>query len=194
MICVVCSGTKLFSLRHKYMYSISIDCEYHNSEFSVYSVCQFINNKYICLILPIKWTTIHNFMCLTRVVNKYIARKQLCSCLVHMCSAIKLMSARVKLCVWVWLINQNTLFFLWRSSPQWARASSLTKFLDHTWRTTVGRTPLDEWSAHRRDLYLTTQTSMPLAGFEPTISAGEWPQNYALDCAAIGTGNNTVTL
>jgi len=41
--------------------------------------------------------------------------------------------------------------------------------------TTVGRTPLDEWSARRRDLYLTThnihnrQTSMLLAGFEPTI-------------------------
>jgi len=32
-------------------------------------------------------------------------------------------------------------------------------FLDHTQRrTTVGRTPLDEWSARRRDLYLTTQT------------------------------------
>ena len=30
-------------------------------------------------------------------------------------------------------------------------------FLDHTQRrTTVGRTPLDEWSARRRDLYLTT--------------------------------------
>ena len=30
-------------------------------------------------------------------------------------------------------------------------------FLDHTQRrSTVGRTPLDEWSAHRRDLYLTT--------------------------------------
>jgi hypothetical protein len=33
--------------------------------------------------------------------------------------------------------------------------------------TTLGRTPLNEWSAHRRDLYLTThsthkrQTSMP---------------------------------
>jgi len=27
-------------------------------------------------------------------------------------------------------------------------------FLDHTQRcTTVGRTPVDEWSAHRRDLY-----------------------------------------
>ena len=41
-----------------------------------------------------------------------------------------------------------------------------------TWRrTTVGRTPLDEWSARCRDLYLTThntynrQTSMPPAGF-----------------------------
>jgi len=30
-------------------------------------------------------------------------------------------------------------------------------FRDHTqWRATVGRTPLDEWSARRRDLYLTT--------------------------------------
>jgi len=56
----------------------------------------------------------------------------------------------------------------WCSSPQWARVSSFTRFLDHTQRhTTVGRTPLNEWSAHRRDLYLTThntynrQTSMP---------------------------------
>ena len=56
-------------------------------------------------------------------------------------------------------------------------------FLDHTQRrTTVGRTPLDEWSALRRDVYLTThdthnrQISMPPVGFEPTISAGERPQ------------------
>ena len=68
-------------------------------------------------------------------------------------------------------------------------------FLDHTQRrTTVGRTPLDKRSARRRDLYLTTydtynrQISMPLVGFEPTISAGERPQTYALDRAATGTG------
>ena len=67
-------------------------------------------------------------------------------------------------------------------------------FLDHTQRlTTVGRTPLDEWSARRRDLYLTKhnthnrQTSMPPVGFEPTISAGERPQTYALDRAATGS-------
>jgi hypothetical protein len=33
-------------------------------------------------------------------------------------------------------------------------------FLDHTQRRiTVGRTPLDEWSARRRDLYLTTHNA-----------------------------------
>jgi hypothetical protein len=55
--------------------------------------------------------------------------------------------------------------------------SSFLRFLDHTQRrTTVGRTPLDEWSARRRDLYLTThnthnrQISVPPLGFEPTIS------------------------
>jgi hypothetical protein len=80
--------------------------------------------------------------------------------------------------------------------PQWARVCPFTRFLDHTQRrTTVGRAPLTEWSARRRHLYLTTQntdnrpTSMPSAGFEPTISAGERPQTYALDCAATGIGS-----
>ena len=147
---------------------------------------------------------------------------------------------------------------------------------DHTQlRTTVGRTPLDEWSTHRRDLYLTTHnthnrhtsmppggirtrnlsrwvvadlrlrpcgqweltthnthnrhTSMPPSGiwthnlsrrvvadlrlrpcsqweltthttdthqcppvgFEPTVSAGEWSQTYALDRAASGNWQHT---
>jgi len=85
----------------------------------------------------------------------------------------------------------------WRDSPQWARVSSFTRFLDHTQRrTTFGRTPLDEWSARRRDLYLTTlnthnrQKAMPPVGFEPTISAGERLKTYSLDRAATGTGEN----
>jgi len=83
---------------------------------------------------------------------------------------------------------------VWYDSPQWARASSFTRFLDHTQQcTTVGRTPPGEWSACRRDLYLTTpnthnrQMSMSPMGFEPTVSAGEWPQSCALDCAATET-------
>ena len=53
-----------------------------------------------------------------------------------------------------------------QTAPQWTRASLFTKLLDHTQRhTTVRTTPLDEWSARRRDLYLTThstQTEKPL--------------------------------
>jgi len=94
-------------------------------------------------------------------------------------------------------LSERTLYtpFFRRDSPQWVLVSSFTWFLDHTQRpTTVGRTPMDEWSARRIDLYLTThntlnrQTSMPPAGFEPTIPAGERPQTYALDRAATGTG------
>jgi hypothetical protein len=68
----------------------------------------------------------------------------------------------------------------------------LTITLRHT---TVGRTPLDEWSARRTDLYyLTTQnthnrqTSMPSAGFEPIIPESERPKTYALERAATGIG------
>jgi len=67
-------------------------------------------------------------------------------------------------------------------------------------RTTVGRTPLDECSAHDRDLYKTThnshkrKTSMPLAGFEPKISAGERQQNHALDRLATGISYTTYFL
>ena len=52
-------------------------------------------------------------------------------------------------------------------------------------------TPLNEGSARRKDLYLTTdnihkrQISMALEGFEPSISASERPQ---LDRATAGIG------
>jgi hypothetical protein len=65
--------------------------------------------------------------------------------------------------------------------------------------TTVGRTPLDEGSASRRDLYLTTQTlykrqtSMPPVGFEPTIPASARPQTYALDRAVAGIGSKVLS-
>ena len=51
-------------------------------------------------------------------------------------------------------------FFLWRCDPTPVMASSFLMFLDHTQqRTTVGKSPLDEWSARRRDLYLTTHNT-----------------------------------
>ena len=88
-----------------------------------------------------------------------------------------------------------------RDSSQWAMASSFTRFLDRTQRrATVGKITLDEWSARRRDLYLTThnthnrQTSRLPVGFEPTIPIGERPQTYALDRTATGIGNCAVQI
>jgi hypothetical protein len=85
--------------------------------------------------------------------------------------------------------KKATYVCFWRNIPHWARAFSFTKFLDHTQRrTTFGRTPLDEWYARRRDLYLTTpnthnrQTSMPpvgsqkVSGRRPTPKAARPPE------------------
>ena len=105
-------------------------------------------------------------------------------------------SSRTNIAYFFSVITKMDFFFLWRCDPRRARASSFRRFLDHTQRrTTVGRTPLDEWSARRRGLYLTPhnihnrQITMPPKGFEPKISAGERPQTYALDRAATGMGN-----
>jgi hypothetical protein len=65
----------------------------------------------------------------------------------------------------------------------------------HLRQTTVGRTPLDEGPARRRDLYLTThnthkrQTSIPPVGFEPTILVSERTKTHALERMATGIGN-----
>ena len=64
----------------------------------------------------------------------------------------------------------------------------------HTHRTTLGRTPLDQGSTCCRDHYLTTHntfnrhTSMPPAGFEPSIPARERQQTHALDSVATEIG------
>jgi hypothetical protein len=71
-----------------------------------------------------------------------------------------------------------------------------SRFHDHTnlRHTTVGRIPLDEGPARRRDLYLTThnihkrQASMPPVGFESTILVSERPKTHALDRTATGIG------
>ena len=88
---------------------------------------------------------------------------------------------------------------VWRCGPTRGMASSFLRFLDHTQRRiTVGRNPLDAWSVRRRDLCLTThnihnrQTSMPPVGFEPTITAGERPETYALDRAATETDSSLI--
>ena len=78
-------------------------------------------------------------------------------------------------------------FFLPSQQPLWARPPHYRGSVITERHTTLGRNPLDEWAARRRDLYLAKhntykrQISVPRAGFEPAIPANERPQTYALD-------------
>ena len=97
-----------------------------------------------------------------------------------------------------WFSLLYVTYFYLAHHPQWTRAPSFTRFLDNTQRRNViGKTHLDEWLARHRYLFLTQHskhTSMPSVGFEPTISADERPQTYALDRAATGTSLRHVYL
>ena len=73
----------------------------------------------------------------------------------------------IKAAIFKLLYNLFFFLFSWRYNPLGrsftaklrALASSFSRFLDHTRRATMGRTPLDEWSIRRRDLYLTTHST-----------------------------------
>jgi hypothetical protein len=75
------------------------------------------------------------------------------------------------------MLSATFFFFFGMITPQWVLASSFIKFLDHTqWHTTVGRTPLDEWSAHRRDLWqhTTLTTDIHASGGISTHDLSRW--------------------
>ena len=89
--------------------------------------------------------------------------------------------------------NWEDIFYHSAKAPSGSGPLHCRGFMITLRHTTIRRTPLDEWSARRRDLYLTThnthkrQTSMRPAGLEPTIPASERPQTHPLDRAATGT-------
>ena len=91
-------------------------------------------------------------------------------------------------------LSQILKFFHDSTAPSRHRPPRCWGFEIKLRHTTLGRTPLDEWSVRRRDLYLTInnthkrQASMPPAGFEPAIPASEEPQTHALDRAATRIG------
>ena len=58
---------------------------------------------------------------------------------------------------WLWFCNR---FFLpWRNSTSGTGPPNYRGFMIILRHTTIGRTPLDEWSNLRRDLYLTTHNT-----------------------------------
>ena len=65
--------------------------------------------------------------------------------------------------------------------------------------TTLGRTPLEEGSVRRTDLYPTTHNNQngerckPAAEFEPAIPANERPHTDTLDSVTTGIDRNNFT-
>jgi hypothetical protein len=95
------------------------------------------------------------------------------------------------------LIKHQLLFYHGNTALMWQGLLIFEDSWSHSVTpTTLGRTPLDEWSARRRDLYRTTHnkhnryTFTPPAGFEPTIPASERPQTHVLDREATGIGKH----
>jgi hypothetical protein len=84
------------------------------------------------------------------------------------------------------------IFFLVTKAPSGPGSPHYRGFTVTLRHITLGRTPLDEWWARRRDLYLSTHNTlkrkafMPLAEFEHVIPASEGPQTRALDRVATG--------
>jgi hypothetical protein len=97
------------------------------------------------------------------------------------------------ICVTSDVLTPQSLFFL---TPTSARGHSFRGFAVTLRYTIHSRTPLDEWWAQSRDLYLTThhthkrQASMPPPGFELTIPTWERPQTHALHRAATGAAKS----
>ena len=87
-------------------------------------------------------------------------------------------------------------FFLWRLQPNrglcpprsWGFSRSRSDTPQLVRLLWTSDQPVAETSTWQHTTLHNRQTSMPPVGFEPTISAGERPQTYALDCAANGTG------
>jgi hypothetical protein len=111
--------------------------------------------------------------------RKYLYRRQLPTYLTHPLSYFR--------------YSTRVFFFLWRFHPIPGHGLPLRDFtITLIGHTTLGRTPLDEWSARRRDLYLTKhdshkrQTFLPPAGFEPTTPASERLQTHSIDRTATG--------
>jgi len=110
------------------------------------------------------------------------------------CSAVTLLACLLSYkCTFQYLFK-NLLFF-WRNSPPLVQGllihevSRLHTMTQHSQYDSYGRVmgssqkPLPDNTHHSQQ----TDFHAPV-GFEPTISAGERPQTYALDRAATGTG------
>jgi len=89
-------------------------------------------------------------------------------------------------------------FFNGETAPSGSRPPHCRSYMITLRHSTLDRTPLDEWSARRRNLYRTThnthsrQTSIHPVEIKPKIPASKWSQSHAVDNEASGMVNRNL--
>jgi hypothetical protein len=189
------------------------------------TVCLFSKSHKSTIWRKIKFLMLQYFLHITYLkdLNKYFwfLNLKLSNVFVQLSiykqNATELHAADVWCCIWIrhFFYETRRLIYVFKEQPlvnipffvmAWQplggldrlifRGFTITHFLD---THTLGRTPLDEWSARRRDLYLTTHnthnrhTSMPPVGFEPAIPVSERPKTHALYRTATGIGSCVIS-
>ena len=112
------------------------------------------------------------------------------------CSRVNLLRTVLRVLLFINVIVNSSYFCFssWLSDPTKGIGTLFLRYVDQTHRrTTVGRTPLDEWSARRIDLCLTTQHSQQTevhapGRIEPPKPAGKRPPFHVLDREATRNG------
>jgi hypothetical protein len=119
--------------------------------------------------------------------------------LLHVSILRPLSGGRVVRSVWTRTVLQSFCFHgTTGPPPSWPMPPHYRGFMITLRHTTVSRTSLDEWSARRTDLYLTThnthdrQQSMLPVGFEPAVPISERPQPHTLHRAATGIDTTNI--
>ena len=94
-----------------------------------------------------------------------------------------------------WRLSRQLIFFPLFNSPSGSRPPHWWGFEITLRHTTFGRTPLDEWSARRRDSYLhNTQNSEETTGGIRTRNPRKRAAaDVTVDCAVIGNGRVNFT-
>jgi hypothetical protein len=94
-------------------------------------------------------------------------------------------------------VNQTSSIYLGSPTPSGSGPHHYRGFMITLRHSTLGKTPLDEWSARRRNLYLSTQNSpkreiiIPPMRFKPAIPSKRATADPRLRLAAIRIGSRS---
>jgi hypothetical protein len=124
-------------------------------------------SKERCLYELLKTLELRDFRGRLHYIRILGAEAPIWTCLKHKC--ILWVESRISLLATqsTWTQYQNIVFFSGSAAQRGLWPPRHTRFRNYIRHATVGRTPLDEWSARCEDLYLTTYKTHNRQTFRP---------------------------